>query len=145
VAGFEIILFLALAIPFWAAVIYVAGWLDGWQRLAAHYPALDPPDGERFVFQTLEMGWATYGNCMIIHRNADGLHLWPMWPFRYGHPPIFLPWSAFHDCYERSVLLVGWRMICQVGEPTLATLNLSPRLFEDSPVAIRRPDAPNER
>jgi hypothetical protein len=33
-----------------------------------------------------------YGNCLIVCANPDGVHLSVFFPFRIGHPPLFVPW-----------------------------------------------------
>jgi hypothetical protein len=91
-SGIEIVLaFLAI----WVVTIVGISWLSGWKSLARVYPenAL-PAGGETFRFQTCRMRYgARYGSCVTFGADTRGLHLSVLFLFRFGHPPLFIPWS----------------------------------------------------
>jgi hypothetical protein len=39
----------------------------------------------------MRMG-TSYGNCLIVGLNPDGIYLSVFFLFRIGHPPLFIPW-----------------------------------------------------
>jgi len=86
-------LFPVLLLAVWAVVLSLLALLGGWRELARCYPANLPFSGKRWWFQSGNMRAVNYGGCLIIGANAEGLHLAVLFPFRPGHPPIFIPWS----------------------------------------------------
>ena len=36
---------------------------------------------------------ATYNRCINFAVADDGLHIQVFLPFRFGHPPLFIPWN----------------------------------------------------
>jgi hypothetical protein len=119
----------AFLVGMWCVVLLLVSVLSGWSRLASHFPAREPAAGETLRMQSIKVGWADYNGCLTIHRTSEGIRLavWPM--FRIGHPPIFIPWEAIHNTRARQIL---WskRVICEVGSPRVAKLELPMRLFQ---------------
>ncbi|MDB6039888.1 MAG: hypothetical protein JWM99_3729 [Verrucomicrobiales bacterium] len=52
--------------------------------------------------------------------------------FRFGHPSLFIPWTAIHNAQEKKVLW-GRYVRFRVGEPPTATLSMSKKVFEKAP------------
>jgi hypothetical protein len=40
------------------------------------------------------VGLTSYGSCLIVGVDPTGIRLSILFPFRIGHPPLFLPWRA---------------------------------------------------
>ena len=83
-------------------LIFIFGWivlsiliaqLSGWARLTRHYRADTLLDGERFNFQSAGMRfWTNYSGCLTVGVNRKGLYLAVWFLFRFGHPPLVVPW-----------------------------------------------------
>ena len=77
----------------WIAVSILIAQLSGWARLARHYRADTPHDGIRFHFQSVGMRFGTnYSGCLSVGVNRKGLYLVVWFLFRFGHPPLIIPW-----------------------------------------------------
>jgi hypothetical protein len=123
---------LLVAIPaFWCFVVFVLSHVSGWQRLAASYPAHEPPRGTRFAGQSGSVGGVSYRNCLTVHVAADGLFLATPFFFRFAHKPLFIPWSAVRN--QKPIKFL-WHeaMSFEVGAPPAARLRLPVRIFEES-------------
>jgi hypothetical protein len=112
-------------------VIAVVG---GWRRLAEFFPANDLPAGRRFLWQSGSIGWVNYSGCLTIYSGPDGIYLTTMWPFRAGHPPLFIPWSEIHDVRTRRILWAEDATF-EVGSPSIAKLALPKKVFEGRSIA----------
>lgn len=102
-------LFLLLFPLLWCLVCVVIAVVGGWQALAGHYRTTATFHGRRWRLQSARMRWAMgYNNCLTIGANESGLLLAILFPFRPGHPPLFVPWTditvgnrtvwLFHRC-----------------------------------------------
>lgn len=89
----EILLIVAAVVLWWAFVLNVIGLLSGWSSLAHHYRARAPFDLTQTFLGSGRLGLSNYGGCLVFGVNADGLSLKVFFPFRPGHPPLFIPWS----------------------------------------------------
>jgi len=109
--------------------LLVVSALGGWRQLAEFFPANDLPSGRRFLMQSGSVGWVNYSGCLTIYSSPDGLYLATMWPFRAGHPPLFIPWSEIHGVTTRRVLRME-DVVFEVGSPRIAKLSLPKKVFE---------------
>jgi len=77
----------------WFVVGIMVSFLSGWAELARTYRLAGAFTGNRWRLQSgrmrLLMG---YNNCLTVGANQQGLHLAMFFPFRAGHPPLFIPW-----------------------------------------------------
>ena len=126
---FFIVLFPFLFVGMWCAVSLLLSTLGGWRHLAESFPATDQPRGRRFFMQSGKVGSVNYGSCLTIYSTPNGLYLSVWFPFRLGHPPLFIPWSAVRHATTHRFL---WSetVSFDVGSPSVATLQLSKRIFE---------------
>ena len=115
---------------FWCFVIFMMSLLGGWAALARNYRAVEIPEGKRFLFQSASMGSVNYGSCLTVVVGSAGLYLKVFPLFRFGHPPLLIPWTDLHDLRERKFLWL-WRLVdMQVGSPAIARLTLPFHLIE---------------
>src|SRR5262245_27125558 len=77
---------------FWCCLLFVIGRVSGWSLLAQKYRADAPFDGAHWHFQRAQMKWRC-NYVLTVGANATGLFLKPLFFFRPGHPPLFIPWS----------------------------------------------------
>ncbi|MGZ5131193.1 MAG: hypothetical protein ACXWCU_12225 [Caldimonas sp.] len=100
--------------PQWFLLAFAALWLGvtallsragGWSRLAASFRARHPASGDRFRFVSGSLGAGRfpvrYNNCLFVVVSRRGMHLSILFPFRFGSPPLFIPWSEVESVIEK--------------------------------------------
>lgn len=87
--------YLPLLFPIgWASVGWMIAHLGGWSALAETYRMNQHFDGKVFLWRSVGMRWGmSYGNCVNVGANSEGLYLSVQFLFRVGHPALFIPWG----------------------------------------------------
>ena len=85
--------FPALFVGIWLLVMFLLSRLGGWHRLAYRYRLSSTFSGKVWRFQSGRFNWAAYNNCLSVGANGKGLYLAPLFLFRFGHPPLLIPWG----------------------------------------------------
>lgn len=86
--------------------------MSGWHALAQRYRYEQEFVGERWRFRTGRMRWATkYGNILTLGANREGLYLAVLFPFRLGHPPLFIPWSEITVSERQRWFMAGTQFV----------------------------------
>jgi len=86
--------FLLLVLLVWVGALHLLARVGGWASLARVYRLEDSFAGDRWRFQSGQMRWATnYGSILTVGANRRGLYLAVFLPFRFGHPPLFIPFA----------------------------------------------------
>lgn len=100
------ILFIFILFPvIWIAMTTLISRLSGWAALAEVYQFNDSFSGETWRWQSGQMRWsANYGGCLTIGANGAGLYLSILFPFKVGHPPLFIPWTDITVQTKRQFL-----------------------------------------
>ena len=124
---------LLLLLPaFWCAVVLLLSHVSGWQRLAASYPAREPPRGTRFAMQSGSVGLVSYRNCLTLHAAPDGLFLSLPFIFRIGHKTLFLPWSTIKN--QKPFTFLWYEAISfEMGAAGTPRLRLPAKVFTSAP------------
>jgi hypothetical protein len=129
-----LLLFVAIFPIFWCAILLIISWTGGWRALAKKYSAVGEPEGKRFLFQSVKLGYSNYGSCLTIIVSREGLYLRVFPIFRCGHPPLLIPWSEFSGVREFKMLRF-WSMVeMRIGTPAIATLTLPLYVIEQRPL-----------
>lgn len=98
----DIALIVLLFIATWVAVVNIISLLGGWRSLGKSYRADRPFSGQRFWFQSAGLRTMTsYNNVLTIGANEEGLYLSVFFLFRFGHPPLFIPWEDISGTPKR--------------------------------------------
>jgi len=137
-AALPLILIVAFPIFFggmWWGTLMLLSALGGWARLAETFSAREAPAGRCFSMQDGMVGWVSYNACLSVSVSAEGLHLSVMFPFRVGHPPLFIPWTAVRSPRIRRFLWAE-SVAFDAGSPSVATVRLPKRIFEGRDVSI---------
>ena len=92
-----IILFVVLRVPFYMVLANVAGWA----ALARRYPWHGGVPANAHHLVTGFVGATAY-NLLSIAVLPEGLYLAVHIPFRPGHPPLLIPWTAVEAVYQRT-------------------------------------------
>ena len=92
----------------WLGIVGLIGKM-GWGPLARAYPAEEwPASGYRVSMQSARIGMSNYSNALNAVATPEGLYLRPMVLFRFGHPPVFIPWEAVG--HPEPAFLMGVRV-----------------------------------
>jgi hypothetical protein len=127
--------FLLSAFPFifaifWLGILHWCAWMGGWTRLARQFTD-DPMRGDqrdtyrpirRAWFQSGSLGMMNYKSCLNVGVYETGVRLSVLWPFRPGHPPLFIPWSELAEGREKRLMFLFKRLEVFVGEPPVKVL-----------------------
>ena len=119
--------FFVFFIPFWLLIGGLLALISGWRSVAARFPAGDiPPDGERFSGQVSGFGIVGENNVTRVLVSTAGLHLSAILPFRFGRPPILVPWDQVKWRSERRFLWVHHHRLDLGG---LGTVTMKERAY----------------
>jgi hypothetical protein len=67
--------------------------------------------------------------CLTIYTSAAGLCISILFPFRLGHPPVFIPWDAVRNPRVRRFL--GAESVeFDIDSPPVATVRLFRKVFD---------------
>jgi len=81
-------------VSMWILALFTIARITGWSRLAEQYRTWAPP--ETNVMRAVRAYWANVmitGNIYTLACNRQGLYLAVLFPFRFGHPPLLIPWN----------------------------------------------------
>jgi hypothetical protein len=81
-----------LAVVAWMGL--VLSWLSGWRSLAERYRTeREFPAHRRRMQSAMMQGGIGYNNILTLGSDAAGLYLRLPAVFRFGQPPLFVPWT----------------------------------------------------
>lgn len=93
----------------WLAVGVVLSWMGGWRSLAVRYPDPGAVEGQRFRFVSGYVGRgmraARYRSVIDVVVGERGIRVSILLPFRFLHPPFFLPWREIESVEREQRLL----------------------------------------
>ncbi len=85
---------------------------------------------------------SNYGGCLTIVVNSEGIGLSILWPFRAGHPPLFIPWSEISIGQEKMLRLISLVRFDFTEVPRVALL-ITPKLMRKLNEALGRKEFQN--
>lgn len=136
-----IVLFILVVFPIFFSALWIGitlgmSFIGGWRTVAKFYTAAGRPVGGReFRRVTGMFGVASYKHVLTVVTTAEGLYIANRTVFRFGHPPLFIPFTAiFHA--RRQVLFFWDYAAFEVGSPAIASVRLPLKVFEGAPVEI---------
>jgi hypothetical protein len=118
------------ALALWLLVSAVISFTGGWATLATRFRLKVPFMGGRWTGQSGQMRWiASYGNCLTVGGNAQGLYLATMLLFRFRHPPLLIPWEEVRVSRRQIMFLRYVRF--GLGREIDIPLHLRPKLADN--------------
>jgi hypothetical protein len=138
-ANIFLITFAVVVFPiFWGGTLLLLSYIGGWSRLAEHYRSDRSEWGKMFYLRSARVGWVGYGSCLTFGVSGAGLHMSVLFPFRVGHPPLFIPWGEFHNVYEKRHFLfhIFDSLDADIGNPIVAQVRLPSWMREYVPTKI---------
>jgi len=86
--------FIFFFVAFWLGICFLLSSFSGWRQLSECYPSTGLFQGRRFYFQSAMMRlWVSYNGVLTLGMDPAGLQISILFPFRAGHPPLFVPWE----------------------------------------------------
>ncbi|MGA1825839.1 MAG: hypothetical protein ACMUIP_14385 [bacterium] len=114
---------------FWAFMSYTISFF-GWFWLARKYKALSPFIGKKWGFQSAIVGIGmNYNSCLTIGANTEGIYFSISFPFRIGHPPLFIPWDEISA--EEKQGLFFKRIRLHFSKSPSMTITIWPKIFKE--------------
>ena len=78
----------------WSGVSLLISLIGGWFELGRAYRAVAPFRGSRWHLQDASLRFgASYRGVLTVGANSEGFYASVFFPFRIGHPPLFIPWQ----------------------------------------------------
>jgi hypothetical protein len=121
--------FIVLVALFFSTIQLSVSFLGGWREIARQFPARRQTASRSFSLQNGCVGEFSYKACLSVHTSVEGISVGILFPFRLGHPPFFIPWSAIHNVvtlesfWSRSVRF-------DIGNPKIGSMSLPRKVFE---------------
>lgn len=127
-------IFLILFPAFWIGTLHLLSRIGGWHRLSADYTYSGTVPRPQFSWVSALIGWVGYNNILRLHLSDQGIHVSVPAPFKFGHPPLFIPWSEVKSRTSRRVL---WSKLerLSIGSPPVATISLPESILAAWPAA----------
>jgi hypothetical protein len=136
-------LYFLLLIPAAAFLLcWVLASVSGWTRLTAQYREKQhsgksrSAENERAHMRTARIGAINYHSVLSFTCTDDGLRISVFFLLRVGHPPLFIPWTDFHQVVPDNRLYSN-RIKASIGNPTLARVVLPAWVRYRMPLSLR--------
>ena len=95
----------------WIVISALISYLGGWWSLSQYYQSRPHNIRKKWLFQTAAMRFMTgYGNCLNVAVTDRGLLLSVLFIFRFGHPPLLIPWEDIRVEKYNSWMMKGIRL-----------------------------------
>ena len=95
----------------WIIISALISYLGGWWSLSQYYHSRPSNIRKKWLFQTAAMRFMTgYGNCLNVCVTDRGLLLSVFFIFRFGHPPLLIPWEDIRVEKFNSWMMKGIRL-----------------------------------
>ena len=122
--GIAVVVAFYLAFPaIWIMVSLLLSHIGDWTALARRYRSEAPVEGPTFHMCSGYVGSVCYRSCLVLRMCETGLQLSVLFPFRLGHPPLFIPWDEFHGMPKTGTSSSRFLDVC-VGRPAVGTVSL---------------------
>jgi len=91
----------------WIIAGYWVALTSGWRLLAKRFRLQGIFTGRKWTMQSARMRWfSQYNNVLTVGADTAGLFMAPLFLFRAGHPPLFVPWSEITSVRETRFLFI---------------------------------------
>lgn len=90
--------FVIFFVVVWCFVCLVISLLGGWFALSRRFAKQSEPLGETrtagpFFYKVCMRFWGNYSSVIRLTAAGDALYPSVLFPFRFGHPPLRIPWN----------------------------------------------------
>jgi len=130
--------FIVLVALFFSTIQLSVSFLGGWREIARQFPARRQTASRSFSLQNGCVGEFSYKACLSVHTSVEGISVGILFPFRLGHPPFFIPWSAIHNVVTLDLDIIVFSAADEVTRRD-QTDYIPPRTSTSSPRWLRSP------
>ena len=119
-------LFVSSFVAIWCCISWVVAKVSGWAQLAKTYPMPKVRTNEtRFYCKSIRMkGNSKFKNCVNFGVSDEGLRLSMMFLFRFGSPPILIPWENLLSSKETVLkIFVNIRLVPTKHQDIVITMD----------------------
>jgi hypothetical protein len=99
----------------WRGVATILSVVGGWGKLAERYPAPPQPEGRAYPSNSGVLQYwflpVNYNFILTVRVGDAGVGLETNPLFRYGHPPLLIPWQAVRECRRFSLLFYSGALL----------------------------------
>lgn len=135
---FILVVFPIFFVAMWTLTTWLMSLLGGWGRVGRAYPAEGRPTQGRVLGGVTGMfGVARYKFVLTVITTETGLYIENRKVFRFGHPPLFIPFAVMHDLRKQTLFF--WEYVAfDIDKPALASVRLPSKVFEGVAIEIGR-------
>jgi hypothetical protein len=125
----------------WCASSFWVSWVSGWHSLARRFKYQAEPYGDinstgRFASAYMRY-WSHYGGMVLLTPASDALYISIMFLFRFGHPPLRIPWSEIQ--FDRTRFFFFPYIVLTLGSEEQIPLRISQRMARNLGILGRFP------
>ncbi|PKL91794.1 MAG: hypothetical protein CVV21_07140 [Candidatus Goldiibacteriota bacterium HGW-Goldbacteria-1] len=118
-------------IVFWIVLSYLISLVSGWGTIAKYYRR---PEGMMLTrakgfLTSLYLNRSSYKKSVYIRVDDLGMHLSVLLFFRFGHPPLFVPWSDI-KIEERQSHIAGKSHYISFSKTPLIRISMNESALE---------------
>lgn len=88
------------------AVLLLFPYMSGWNRLAKLYGTKQSPPPNLAWMETGSVGLVVFKGVLSVGVTSQGIYLNVFPVFRFGYPPLLIPWSAIKKIEPADALFV---------------------------------------
>jgi hypothetical protein len=115
----------------WVLTTYVLAMLSGWNLLSKRFRYIGGYYGKTWPFQSARMRtFVHFGNALTMGADESGLYMAVFPLFRFGNPPLLVPWSEVSILAGERGLIFKKRVLL-LGRQEAISLSISCSLAED--------------
>lgn len=115
---------MVLLVGAWLGLLAFRARLSGWTSLAAKYRARERPEGPEFPGQRARFNGCNFRRGMTVRTSPRGLFLELTGPWRFGHPPLLIPWARISGPRPAATLFGRRRLELVVSERPACAVRL---------------------
>jgi hypothetical protein len=109
----------------WFFIIWLISIIAGWRKLAEHYRCRESVVGITWWFKSGAVRRylpISYRSCLRIVANDNGIRFSVFFPFRFGHPPLFIPWTDIRFDHDTEFFFFKTVRFTPSREPRVAII-----------------------
>jgi hypothetical protein len=94
----------------WVLVCFFLSIMDGWQWLSEKYSFKNKFEGKKHGGISGMLCGVGFHGILSAGADKNGLYLSVLFPFRIGHPPLFIPWEEI-TCGKQKILFFKYAVL----------------------------------
>lgn len=130
-------------VAFWCFVCFAISLFSGWLTLSRRFRMQSEPNGDTrsagpFFYTVYMRFWCHYNSVIRIIVAEDAVYLSVIFLFRFGHPPLRIPWNEIRISETKWFFRRCLVLTC--GEPERIPVRISVRMARNLGILERLPN-----